>query len=461
MKKLTKGKIFCFAIGQFGWALLSGIIVNWLVYFYQPDISTVGEGMKVFIPQGRVILGVITIIGVITAIGRVFDAITDPLIASLSDRSNHKDGRRIPFMKKVAFPFALITVLVFLAPFKEAGIGNGIWLFVTIMLYYLCLTIYCTPYTALIPELGKTQDERMTISTYISFTFIMGAAIAYVAPMIWGALEGSLDRVTAMRVTFAGMATLAFICLLVPEYTIKEKDYVTSTPSQISVFKSLIKTFANRSFRVFVASDIAYWIALTMFQTGLPFYITSLMKLNESMTTILFVLMTAFSLVFYIPINIFVKKYGKKNLLLFAFMMFTIAYIMTAISGESLPINSTVQGIIIICVASLPMAIFGILPSAIVADISQYDSIKTGDSREGMFYAARTFASKIGQGLAMLLFTAVSTIGAQGSGFGYRLTAGGAAIFCLIGGAILIFYNEKEVSKVIKTSGINISIANP
>ena len=456
MKKLTKGKIFSFAIGQFGWALLSGIIVNWLVYFYQPDINTVGEGMRIFIPQGRVILGVVTIIGVITAIGRIFDAITDPLIASLSDRSNHKDGRRIPFMRMISLPFALITVLVFLAPFKDSGALNSIWLFVTLMLYYLCLTTYCTPYTALIPELGKTQEERMTISTYISFTFILGTAVAYVAPMIWGPLEGSLGRVNAMRATFAGMAVLAFICLLVPVFTIRERDYVNSKPSEAGAFTSLAKTFKNRSFRIFVASDISYWVALTMFQTGLPFYITSLMKLDESMTTILFVLMTAFSLIFYIPINIFVKKYGKKNLLLFAFAMFTVTYLMTAISGEYMPINKTAQGVIIVCIASLPMAIFGILPSAIVADISQSDSIKTGDSREGMFYAARTFAFKMGQGIAMLLFTAVSTIGV-GSGLGYRLTAGGAAIFCLIGGVILAFYNEKEVTKIIQDNGAGIS----
>ena len=457
MKKLTKSKIACFAIGQFGWALLSGIIVNWLIYFYQPDVSTMGEGMRLFIPQGRVILGVVTIIGIITAIGRIFDAITDPLIASLSDRSKHKDGRRIPFMKMIALPFALITVLVFLAPFKGAGVGNSIWLFVTIMLYYLCLTIYCTPYTALIPELGKTQEERMTISTYISFTFILGTAVAYVAPMIWGPLEGPLGRVNAMRVTFAGMATLAFICLLVPVFTIREKDYVDSKPSEEGAFKSLTNTFKNRSFRVFVASDISYWVALTMFQTGLPFYITSLMKLDESMTTILFVLMTAVSLLFYIPINIFVKKYGKKNLLLFAFAMFTVTYLITALSGEYLPISPTIQGILIVCVASLPMAIFGILPSAIVADISQSDSIKTGESKEGMFYAARTFAFKVGQGFAMLFFTAVSTIGVAGSGFGYRLTAGGAAIFCLIGGIVLVFYNEKEVSKIIKSNGQSIN----
>ncbi len=452
MRKLTKSKIALFAIGQFGWAILAGLVVNWLVYFYQPDISS-GDGIRLFIPQGRAVLGVITVIGLITAIGRMFDAVTDPWIASLSDRCKSKDGRRIPFMKWIAIPFAVITVLVFCAPFEEIGFGNSMWLFVTLILYYLCLTTYCTPYTALIPELGKTDEERMRISTYISFTFILGTAVAYVAPVIWGALEGSMGRVTAMRVTFAILASIALVCLLVPVFTIKESDYVNSNPSEDNAFKSLVKTFKNKTFRIFVASDVAYWIALTMFQTGLPFYITSLLKLDESMTTVLFVLMTAFSVVFYIPINKLVKKFGKKKMLLFAFAIFALVYLITSVCGEHLPINTMVQGIIIVLVGSLPMAIFGILPSAMVADIAKSDLILTGESREGMFYAARTFAFKVGQGIAMLFFTALTTVGT--SGFGYRMTSVGALIFCIIGGILLVFYNEKELTETIKEEKVN------
>ena len=58
MKKLTTAKIWQFAAGQFGWALLSGIISNWLVYFYQPDETAISQGQTVFIPQGLVIFGV-------------------------------------------------------------------------------------------------------------------------------------------------------------------------------------------------------------------------------------------------------------------------------------------------------------------------------------------------------------------------------------------------------------------
>ena len=94
------------------------------------------------------------------------------------------------------------------------------------------------------------------------------------------------------------------------------------------------------------------------------------------------------------------------------------------------------------------MAIFGILPQAVVADIARSDAKLTGSNREGMFYAARTFAFKLGQSISMLLFTAVSTIG-RSTGTGYRLTAFIAAIFCFIGGVIFILYDEKKISRTI------------
>ena len=133
MKVLTKGKMWCFAIGQFGWSLLSALITNWLVYFYQPDVDSISAGQTLFIPQGRVILGIATVIGGIAALGRVFDAVTDPMIANMSDRSQNPKGRRIPFMQKIAVPFALITVLVFWAPVNAISNLNSIWLLVTLL----------------------------------------------------------------------------------------------------------------------------------------------------------------------------------------------------------------------------------------------------------------------------------------------------------------------------------------
>jgi Na+/melibiose symporter-like transporter len=103
-----------------------------------------------------------------------------------------------------------------------------------------------------------------------------------------------------------------------------------------------------------------------------------------------------------------------------------------------------VQGFILVAAAAFPMAIFGILPQAMVADISESDAKRTGENREGMFYAARTFAFKLGQSVSMLLFTALATIGSGGTG--YRVVAGVSSALALLGGIILLFYNERRIN---------------
>lgn len=449
MKALPKSKVVAFAIGQLGWSILSGCIGSWLVFFYQPEVGAEGAIETLFIPQGLVILGIATIIGAITALGRVMDAVTDPWIASLSDRSKNPKGRRIPFMAKAAFPLAFSTVLIFWAPINGESWVNVLWLTVFVLCYYLAITTYCTPYNALIAELGHTQKERMTISTAISLTFIVGTAFAYVAPVIWSNLEPALGQVLAVRVTFGILAVIAFICMMVPVFAINEKEYVVpSKPQEGSAFSSLKQTFKNKNFRIFVASDILYFIALTMFQTGLVFFVTVLLGLSESMSSLYFVLLTAISLVFYVPINILTRKVGKKKMVVTAFALFTIVYAYSIFLGDMLPIDPVIQGYILVILASIPMAIFGILPQAMVADVAESDRKVTGESREGMFFAARTFAFKLGQSVSMLLFTAVATLGTNGSG--YRYVAAIACALCALGGVVLLFYNEKSINKIIE-----------
>lgn len=445
MKKITNKVLWQFAIGQLGWSMLSGIVSNWLVFFYMPEDVELKSGQKLFITQGSVFLG-LTVIGMITAVGRLFDAVTDPYIASKSDRCRHKDGRRIPFMRAIAVPFAAITVLIFVSPVGEVSWINNITLLVTLLLFYLFMTIYCTPYNALLPELGRDPKDRINVSTYISVTFFVGSAFSYLVPNIAGFFRDAVGYANSFRITIGILAAVAAVCMLVPVFTIKESDYVDTTPSETPAFASLAKTFSNKEFRKFVYSDIFYWVALTMFQTGLSFYITTLIGLGADKTFILFATMTAMSLVFYAPVNILAKKLGKKKLVMSAFIFFSMVFLFTAFAGK-LGLPKMVNGFMIAVFASIPMAVLGILPQAIVADVAQADGIKTGESREGMFFAARTFAMKLGQALAMVLFTSIKGIGENG--FGLRLTAAVAAALCLVGGLILGAYNERQVTGVI------------
>lgn len=446
-KKLATNKIlWLFAIGQLGWSMLSGIISNWLVYFYQPGQSQLAAGQQLFITQGAVFLG-LTVIGIIAACGRIFDAFTDPFIGSLSDRCKHRLGRRVPFLRFAALPFGIVTVLVFFSPVNGISIANNLFLFIMVLAFYLCMTCYCTPYNALIPELGRTQKLRINISTFISVTYFFGTAFAYLVPNIAGLFQASMGTTGSFRFTVGILAAVAVVCMLVPSFAIDEHKYAVTTPSTSKMTTSLKKTFSNKEFQTFVKSDVLYWIALTMFQTGLPFYITELMGLDDGMTFPLFALMTVLSFVFYAPVNILAKRLGKKKLVAFAFFFFCLAFAITTLVG-TMGIPGVAWGVVVAVLASIPMAILGILPQAVVADIAEADAIQTGEKREGMFYAARTFAFKLGQSVAMLLFTSIALIGSNG--MGYRLTALVAAVFCLLGGLFFLRYHEDKVFAVIE-----------
>ena len=98
------------------------------------------------------------------------------------------------------------------------------------------------------------------------------------------------------------------------------------------------------------------------------------------------------------------------------------------------------------------MAILGILPQAVVADIAEADAAETGEQRNGMFFAARTFAMKMGQAIALLAFTSITVSQTELS---YRITAIVATVCCLIGAVLFLFYNEKQVMDTIVAANKN------
>lgn len=455
MKKITNKVLWVFAVGQFGWSLLSGIISNWLVYYYTDTQSGVFAGN---ITTGTLFLS-ITLFGLITMIGRIFDAITDPLIAGWSDRSNFKGGRRIPFMKVIAIPFALITAGVFVLPSTGSKTANDVIVFVSLILFYLFMTIYCTPYNALISELGDTQKNRVNVSTYISFTYIVGLSVSYLIPNLAQIVGGGEVTASSVRIAIAIMCLIAAAAMLVPSFYIKEREYIKSEPVKTKAFASLFKTFRNGMFVRFMISDIIYFFAVTLFQTGLAFYETKLMGIADTWTFLLTVIMTIVSLSLYPAINKLAPKLGKKKIIIVGFFAYAAVFLLASVCGTGLG-----WGIAIAVCAGVPMAILGILPQAVVADIAEEDAIETGEVRSGMFFAARTFAMKMGQAISMLVFTSVVAAFTTESGgvsavdpFGYRLTAVIATVCCVIGAVLFFFYDEKKVMEKIGSHGDNVN----
>lgn len=488
IEKLPFWKKVMYALGQFGWSLAGFGVGTALVYFYLPP-----EGVHLgpFIYPGYV-LGALTIIGLVFATGRLFDAITDPIVAGLSDRCKFKFGRRRSFLAISVFPFAVFSFLVFLPPVKGISVINTVWLFVTVYFFYWFMTMYVTPFFAWLSELGHSSDERLQLSTLISITWALGAMVGSQIYTVQSVFEKYLDPATAekidaarkivevaaadstalaqakavfssisytsdtstlaFQITIGIFAVVAFLLMLLPVIFIDESRYCEHHVLDEGIFSALKAAFSNRNFLIFTFSDLAYWVSITMINTALVYYVTVLLKMDKGFTSSLIAVMFLLSFAFYIPVNIIAKKFGKKPVLMIAFVWFIAVFLYSGFLGK-FSFSVTLQAYLLVIMAAIPLAVFGIVQNAIVADIAEADGILTGTFKAGIFFGARTFMSKMGQTVAGLLVPSLILLGAVpgGNDIGVRLIGIVSMVFCLIGFILFIKYDEKGVLKVLAT----------
>lgn len=454
-ERLPAGKKVIYALGQLGWSLASYGVANLINYFYLPSETAGGANFPPFVFTGA-ILGIVTIIGLVNAGGRVFDAITDPLIAGASDRSRSRLGKRRVFMAIGAAPFAILSVLVFVPPTSGESVANAVWLAVLVPLFYLFMTIYVVPYTALISEFGHDSNERLGISTALSITWALGFAIGNQVYAVRDALRATLGPVVSFQVTLAVFGGVSLILMLLPVLFIDERRYSENRVSKEGSFAALASAFRNRDFRVFTFSDFMYWLALTFIQTGISYYVTLLIGLPESFASLLMTVLFLLSFAFYVPINLIAKRTGKKRLLSIAFVVMSIGFVVVFLLGR-LPLPGGVQGYMLVVLMAFPLAVFGILPNAIIADVAEADGIETGNYKAGVFFGARNLMMKLGISVANLVFPSFLLLGrTTANPLGVRLTAVAAFVFCIAGLGLFLLYNERRVRGVLsKHEGSN------
>jgi Na+/melibiose symporter-like transporter len=454
-EKLPFAKKIAYALGQLGWSLASYGAANFLIFFYLPPKEGAQSMFPKMIFQGNVLLG-LTVIGLIMAFGRVFDAGTDPLVAVLSDRCGLKLGRRRSFLAISVLPFALFSALVF---FPLFGVGeqantfaNGLWLFACVTLLYWFMTMYVTPFYAWMSELGHDSDERLQLSTMISITWAVGAMLGAQAPALQGMFQTrGMDGLHAFQTTMVIFGVAAFVLMMLPVIFIDEKKYSDSVPCDDGFFTAIGNVIKDKNFLIFTLSDFAYWISLFFINTGLMYYITVLLGLGKALYSELFIVMFLASFLFYVPVNFLARKVGRKRLLIVAFCLFGFLFAFCSMFGKMPFLPLVAQAWIAAFLAAIPLAIFGILPNAMVSDMAEAYAIETGMHKAGVFFGFRTFMSKMGQSIGAVVMPSLIMIGASGVGAdlvgekGVRLSTYFAFGFCVLGVVLLLLYNEKKV----------------
>ena len=445
IERLPRSKQFAYAIGQLGWSILISVVNLSLVYFYLPPANA---GLPTLITSAT-FLGVLNALVLIAASGRLLDAVTDPWIAGMSDRSTRPRGRRIPFMAMGALPAAVLMVLMFTPPISSESVANIVWLVVVQAGFYVAFTFYATPYFALVADLGHTPKERLDLSTWISATYAIGVIVGGgLTPVLAGVFENSagFTPVRAYQAAVAVLGLIALGCMYVPVLTIDERRYAEAKPTSAPLGAALRSTFAHPEFRRFVVSDFAYFTGFAIIQTGLLYYVTVLLSQDESLAGVLLAVLVFVSFLFYPIVNGLATRLGKKPLMLVAFVWMGLVLAGIMLLGRP-AIPPVAQAYVLILLLSPPIAILGVLPSAVLADIAEHDAARTGQRNEGMFFAARTLMQKFGQTFGVVSFAALTTFGRDiGDDLGIRLSGIVGCVLCLSAAILFSRYDEEAVT---------------
>lgn len=451
-REISTREIFILCLGDAGRAFIYGIIASFLLIFYVPSESSIAKGEKItyFLPLAGLA------IGIIKAIGVIWDAISDPIIANKTDKFEHKLGKRIPFMRVAFIPYAVCALLVFFTPINHESWFNVVWVGVMLLAFYTFSTLYYIPYSALQVEVVKDPKRRVFFFTINSLLYVVSSAVCYSVFMIKGALANAgIDYAWSYRIPFIAFALIGAVMLAIPAFFIKEKELVDeSEPCHVPLKQSLKVAFKNKNFVVLVFAYLVMWIGLQFFNSSLAYYITTLLGQEEGVATIVLAISIVVGIVTYPLINKLVAKFGKKPLLIAAVsayaLLFGLVYLYKVVL---LVLPPMVFAILLGLLIAMPISITNILPISCFGDIATYDSLKTGESRAGMFLASKNFATKLSDAIVVILVSQTIIIGSAdgktATAQGVQLTALIAAIASIVAIILYSLYNDKTMIKEI------------
>lgn len=454
MKTLPKRKMIRYCLSDIAKGLFNGMIGNYLLYFFQP---TVKSGIPALLPQNK-LLGFITVMALLTAIGKVVDAVTDPWVANLSDRCTSKNGRRMPFLKGAAVPYAVSVVMIFMAPFEQGTVWNALWVGFFLVAYYVAYTIFFIPRNALIPEVIPDAKDRVGYYA-ISTAFFMGSSsFMYAATLFVNMIKNlGVSALWSWRIVFIVFGAIGLVCVLLGATAFKETDYVTGNvkPKQ-SLISSAKTIFKNKTFVTFFAGDLFSYMSMAFFQTAMLYYITMLLNVPEKDSFLVMLVAIVVALCLFPMITKLSKKHGKKAMLVIASVIFTVVFAFIFFGDKIAALVKGYElflGLFMGVIVSFPFAAINILPQSAMSDIIQKDSLENGVNREGFFSATKTFIEKIAYSLAMFVVSGVLAIGApEGETvgmLGVKLTGVFAGVFSLVSLIFFALYNEKSVTEFI------------
>jgi len=327
--------------------------------------------------------------------GRVSDAITDPLMGHLSDRTRTRWGRRRPYMLLAALPLWLVFFLIWSPGASPFGVGAFGHLLVCYLLLYGFMTVLSIPYVALGMELTSDYDERTRLFGVRQVLAVVGTAAGMLAPFAFAeALGGKSSGYPVMALSLGG---LGVVLILVAFARVREATPVDSA-APLSFLTGLRVTAANRPFRVLLLVYLASHVGGSFIAPLSLFIAKYVIKVEWAMQPVMLAYLAGSMLS--IPIWLRLSKaYGKNRTWTIGMMVGVVAYATSYTYHEGTWVLWVILGAVVGAAGGCTMT----LGPAIAADAIDSDELETGQRREGVFMGVWLFVDKAAIGLAVFI----------------------------------------------------------
>ncbi|MBN2618431.1 MAG: MFS transporter [Spirochaetales bacterium] len=355
--------------------------------------SMMGFILIYYLTEHRGLTG--TLAGSAMMIGKIWDAITDPIVSSISDRTNSKYGRRRPFIFWGALLLGISVVLMFSMPqFSSQFITFLVAtiLFCTLSTAYTLVNI---PYASLQPELTDDYNEKTKITGMRMGFAILGTLLAVMARPIaefFGLENGGWTKMAII------MGSIMLVSSWVTVFTVKEKP-TKRLKKQKGVLISYKEAFTNREFLLALFPWTLFVTAVTIIQGSFLYFFKYIFN-NEGLFEIsLFglIIISLLSLPLWVKIS---KKISKGKCYMLGMGFFAASLL---ISYFLYPFTGYIFPVIILIISGVGFSTHYIMPHSIIPDIVELDYIRTEIRREGVYYSIWNFVMKLGQAFAGLL----------------------------------------------------------
>lgn len=443
-KHLKLGEILAFAGGSLGFDLINVLLTS--QYFF-------------FITQ---YLGIdTTIAGIIIGIPIFFDAVNDPVIGYLADKTKSRYGKYRPYIFWSGILMCILIIFCFTVPTKAPYWLKVTWVFVSYSLFTIGSTSFSIPNASLLSTITNNDFKRNKLMSVTNIIRMIGQSLPFViAPILINqAIKSSNSFIIPIMAVITGIIGGLFIIVCF----IFTRERNTNSHAETNVLEGIKNVFTNKPLIILMIVGILNLLILNVswnirnffFHNNLHDFVVDLgfMKFQGyDLGTVFFVLMFPFNVVSMILTPFFIKKFSTIKVYMASFIIQAItSFGCFALQNQNFYVVTLFMGII-----DFMLAAQGICGIALIIECIDFEEYKTGKRNEGMFFSLNSLAAKVATSLSVfLLGISLTAIGYQQSSdqsfvqpaaihpgiFNmFVITPAIAAILCVI---VLFFYPLK------------------